>query len=208
MNLYMQRVSASIFPKSIEKYNIKKALEEWYHTDQMIDMETPDKVCELCGQQHLRYQFEIANKLNQNSLWIGSECIIRFHITVQDQYGVTLSQDDANKKIKTNKAKLIADAKVKSVIYSLIALASVDDEFKIESFEKYYKENKKFTPKQAAILVWRFKRYKIAYIPSHFKITMRGRYKQDLLNLEDWQLKNVRPLLSAAQINSLYSIRD
>lgn len=204
----MQRVSASIFPKSIEKYNIKKALEEWYHTDEMIDTETPDKVCELCGQHHLRYQFEIANKLNQNSLWIGSECIIRFHITVQDQYGVTLSQDDANKKIKTNKAKLIADAKVKSVIYSLIALASVDDEFDIESFEKYYKENKKFTPKQAAILVWRFKKYKIAYTPSHFKITMRGRYKQDLLNLEDWQLKNVRPLLSTAQINSLYSSQD
>lgn len=208
MNPYMQRVAATIFPKSEEKHNIKKALDEWYHTDEMIDTETADKVCELCGQHHLRYQFEIANKLNQNSLWIGSECIIRFHITVQNEYGVALSQDDANKKIKINKAKLIAEAKIKSVTSSLEALALVDNEFDIKSFKKYYSENEKFTPKQAVTLIWRFKEHNIAYNPAHFKVTMQGKYKNDLLNLKDWQLAKIRPLLTAAQIVSLESSRN
>src|SRR3546814_13751215 len=57
-------------------------------------LEAADGTCELCGQQELRYHFEIENDETAGSLLVGSECIKRFEITGIDEQGQRLDARD------------------------------------------------------------------------------------------------------------------
>lgn len=197
---WMERVKKNIFPVSKEKVNIRKALDEWTYEGNMFDVEVADETCELCDQPHIRYQFEIVNSQNDNSLFIGSECITRFKISVIDEAGKKLSYEDAKKKVSKDRSKLVTEAKEKSVLNTLVKLSSIDNEFNIEDFIKYFKERKAFTPKQLALLVWRLEKAKIDFNKSHFKLTIkRNREKEQLLTLDDWKLKGIFDCLSSSQ---------
>ncbi|PAD74814.1 hypothetical protein, partial [Paenibacillus campinasensis] len=173
MNInWLERVQVNIFPVSEEQCDIRKALNEWVYQGDMYDVEIAEETCELCDQPHIRYQFEIVNLLNKNTLQIGSECIKRFDIGVVDSKGTLLTSEEAKKKVNKDKNKLITDGKVKSVMNSLINLARLDEEFEIESFIKYFKENNAFTPKQLSTLIWRLEKYKVEHNKSHFKLTI------------------------------------
>ncbi|MEC1782111.1 hypothetical protein [Schinkia azotoformans] len=197
---WMERVKKNVFPVSNEKYNIRKALEEWIYEGNMFDVEVAEETCELCDQPNIRYQFEIVNSQNDNSLLIGSECITRFKISVIDEAGNKLSYEDAKKKVGKDRSRLVTEAKEKSVLNALVKLASTDNEFDIENFIKYFKERKAFTPKQLALLVWRLEKAKIDFNMSHFKLTIkRNREKEQLLELEDWKLRCIWDCLSTSQ---------
>ncbi len=60
MGGYSQRVRESILPLSVAE-TLPAAFAEWAFTENTVDHETPIETCELCGQQDLRYHFEIAN---------------------------------------------------------------------------------------------------------------------------------------------------
>ncbi|MED3791070.1 hypothetical protein P4571_01245 [Niallia alba] len=196
----MERVKKNIFPVSNEKYNIRKALNEWVYEGNMFDVEVADEICELCDQPHIRYQFEIVNTQNDNSLLIGSECITRFRISVIDEAGKKLSYEDAKKKVSKDRSRLVTEAKEKSVLNALVKLATIDNEFAIEDFIQYFKERKAFTPKQLTFLVWRLERAKIEFNKSHFKLTIKkNREKEQLLSLEDWRLRSIWDCLSSSQ---------
>ena len=77
MEVWLQHVKKSIFPRSFEKADIRKALAEWFYTGETYDLESPSADCELCGHQEIRYQFTIKNRQTDNELQIGSECIIQ-----------------------------------------------------------------------------------------------------------------------------------
>ncbi|NUJ16628.1 hypothetical protein FKN04_08445 [Bacillus glycinifermentans] len=197
---WVERVKKNIFPLSNEKYNIRKALDEWVYEGSMYDVEVADETCELCDQPNIRYQFEIVNKLNNNSLLIGSECIMRFKISVIDRSGKKLSFDDAKKKVIKDKSRLVTEAKEKNVLNTLVALAAKDHEFNIENFIEYFKERKAFTPNQLTLLIWRLERANIDFKKAHFKLTIRrNREKEQLLSLENWKLKRIWDCLSSNQ---------
>lgn len=197
---WIERVKENVLPVSNEKYNIRKALDEWVYEGIMYDVEVADETCELCDHPNIRYQFEIVNRLNNNSLLIGSECIMRFNISVIDKSGKKLSFEDAKKKVTKDRGRLVTEAKEKSVLNTLIALAAIDDEFNIENFIEYFKERKAFTPSQLALLVWRLERANIEFKKSHFKLTIRrDREKEQLLKLEDWKLNRIWDCLSNSQ---------
>ncbi|MTH54109.1 hypothetical protein GKZ89_11880 [Bacillus mangrovi] len=197
---WMERVKKNIFPVSNEKYNIRKALDEWIYEGNMFDVEVADEICELCDQPHIRYQFEIVNTQNDNSLLIGSECITRFRISVIDEAGKKLSYEDAKKKVSKDRSRLVTEAKEKSVLNALVKLATIDNEFAIEDFIQYFKERKAFTPKQLTFLVWRLEKAKIVFNKSHFKLTIKkSREKEQLLSLEDWRLRSIWDCLSSSQ---------
>ena len=197
---WMERVKRNVFPVSNEKYNIRKALDEWEYEGSMYDVEIADEICELCGQPNIRYQFEIINVLNNNSLLIGSECITRFKISVIDQSGKKMSFEEAKKKVMKDKSRLVTEAKEKRVLNTLVALAAKDNEFNIENFIQYYKERKAFTPNQLALLISRLERQRIDFKKSHFKLTIkRNREKEQLLIIEDWKLRRIWDCLSNSQ---------
>jgi hypothetical protein len=197
---WIERVKKNVLPVSNEKYNTRKALDEWEYEGSMYDVEVADEICELCDQPNIRYQFEIVNVLNNNSLLIGSECIMRFKISVIDQSGKKLSFEEAKKKVTKDRSRLVTEAKEKSVLNTLVALAAKDHEFNIENFIEYFKERKAFTPNQLALLIWRLERANIDFKKSHFKLTIkRIREKEQLLELEDWKLKRIWDCLSNSQ---------
>ncbi|MED4353954.1 hypothetical protein P9265_16695 [Schinkia azotoformans] len=197
---WIERVKKNVLPVSNERYNIRKALDEWVYEGSMYDVEVADEICELCDQPNIRYQFEIVNVLNNNSLLIGSECITRFRISVIDKSGNKLSFEEAKKKVTKDRSRLVTEAKEKSVLNTLVALAAKDHEFNIENFIVYFKERKAFTPNQLALLIWRLERARIDFKKSHFKLTIkRNREKEQLLKLEDWKLKQIWDCLSNSQ---------
>jgi len=197
---WTERVKNNIFPVSEEKNNVRRALDEWVYKGNMYDVETPDEVCELCDHPNIRYQFEIINIHNQNTLQIGSECVNKFEISVLDQSGKKLTNKDAKKKVNQDRNKLVTDAKKRDLINSLVQLSKVDEDFDIENFIKYFKENSAFTPKQLTILIWRLEKYKIKFKKSHFKMTIkRNKDKQQLFDMEDWKVKTIWDCLSSSQ---------
>lgn len=197
---WLERVKANIFPVSFEKKNVRKALNEWVYQGNVYDVEVAEEMCELCDQPHIRFQFEILNIINGNTLQIGSECIKRFNIGVVDRRGNVLSPDAAKRKVNKDRNKLITDAKVKSVIASLVDLARDDDDFDIHNFIRYFKDNGAFTPKQLVTLIWRMEKYKIEHNKSHFKITIKkNKDKEQLLGLEEWKVQKIWPCLSNSQ---------
>ncbi|TDL68426.1 hypothetical protein E2R58_04255 [Paenibacillus amylolyticus] len=199
---WLERVKNNILPVSEEQIDVLKALKEWVYEGDMYDVEIAEETCELCDHPHIRYQFEIVNIINSNTLQIGSECINRFEIGVLDNKGVLLSSEKAKKKVNKDKNKLVTEAKVKSVINSLVSLSKVDNEFEIESFIKYLKDNGAFTPKQLSTLIWRLEKYKINHIKSHFKLTIKkNKDKDQLLELADYKVKQMWDCLSSSQKN-------
>lgn len=140
---------------------------------------------------------------------IGSECITRFKISVIDQSGKKLSLEEAKKKVMKDRNRLVTEAKEKSVLNTLVALAAKDHEFDIENFIDYFKERKAFTPSQLNVLIWRLERARIDFKKSHFKLTIkRNREKEQLLKLEDWKLNRIWDCLSNSQKQFIIENKD
>lgn len=198
---WFQSAAGNIFPLSVEKRDFSRALLEWEYRGNTYDLEVPEEVCQLCGHQDIRFQFEIVNRNNQNALLVGSECIKKFDgISVLDEQGNALPLREASKKINRDRQKLVTDAQIRGMLYALIELAKKDDMFDLVSFEKFFEERGAYTPKQLAALIWRFDKHGIPFNPSCFKIYIRRQKDKDaLLTLEEFRLKKMWPCLSLAQ---------
>ncbi len=121
-----------------------------------------------------------------------------------DQKGNKLSAEEAKRKVNKDKNKLVTEAKVKSVINSLVRLSRADNEFKIESFIKHYTENGAFTPNQLFTLMWRLEKFNIEHNKNHFKLTIKkNKDKEQLLGLPDWKIQKIWDCLSSSQIQNL-----
>lgn len=197
---WIARVQSSIFPLSKEKNNIRIALSEWFYNGETYDLEEPIEDCQLCYHPNIRYQFTIVNRNTNESLLIGSECITKFDIRAVDERGNLLNLEQTGKKVKSDRNKLITEAQRKRVIASLVSLASLDEQFKIDSFINYYQERKAFTPNQLSLLVWRLERFDVPYKKSDFKtIIRRNREKDQLLEMNDFKLRQIWKCLSNSQ---------
>ena len=171
----------------------------WRYHGNVIDLGKPSETCQLCGQQDLRYHFEIVHRTNGNELWVGSECIKRFEIDVV-QNGSVLSQKAAHRKVDRDRRAIEKQARTRSVINSLLQLAAVDPDFKIDDFIRYYSDRGAFTPKQMSFLQWRFSEKGINHNQSHFKVSLRRDREQDQIKrMEDWKRQKLAPYLSASQ---------
>lgn len=201
---WAERAAENLLPLSVERACLAVALREWVYEGNVEDLEAPVETCQLCGQMGLRYQFEIVNRLNGNKLLIGSECIKRFAIEVLDAHGGVLVGRDANLKVDADRRDLVRQARTRSVLNSLVALACADDAFDLEDFIAYYDRREAFTPKQMALLQWRFEVRCVAHEPQHFRVSLRrGREQAQLLEMPSWKVRKLWPYLSASQRASL-----
>ena len=198
---WLNRVSGNILPVSHEKFDVSIALKEWDYLGDMNDLELPSEDCEICEHQDIRYQFEIVNRLNGNRLLIGSECITRFGgIAVISSSGEKLTGMSAKKKVTQDHRRMVAKAKTRSVLNSLINLKSKDEKFDIDDFIKYYEERGAFTPKQLVTIIWRFEKFKINFEKKFFKLTIkRKREKDQLIAMEEFKIETIRGCFSPSQ---------
>ena len=114
---YTQHVRDSILPLSVAD-TLPKAFEEWRFTGHTCDHEEPVEICRLCGQEGLRYHFEIQNDSTHRTLDVGSHCILQFNVAVYDD-GRRLSSKDAKRRLH----KLVQKMRLDSCINALERLA-------------------------------------------------------------------------------------
>ncbi|MBR0900789.1 hypothetical protein JQ616_38040 [Bradyrhizobium tropiciagri] len=177
MQSYSQRVRDSILPHSVGD-TLPKAFEEWYFTGNTEDHEEPCETCELCGQDGLRYHFEISNRFTGRALQVGSHCILQFDVAVYDG-SRRLTAKEAKKQLD----RLTQQMRLDSCTKALEALARAEHSNILDNALAYYRKNKKLTPKQAFVVFWRLRRNRIDHSPSFFKVTLRR--KQHATDLQE-----------------------
>jgi hypothetical protein len=194
MATYTQRVRDSILPLSVSD-TLPEAFREWYFTEEIIDRETPIETCQLCGQEELRYHFEIQNEVNDNTLWVGSQCILKFDVSVFED-GRLLSAVEARRKLD----KLTEKMRLDSCIKALKNLATSENNEVLNNALNYYQRYKKLTPKFAFVVFWRLKRHRIDHNPSFFNITLKKKkFMNDLREMETARVHFFWTALSSSQ---------
>jgi hypothetical protein len=194
MNAYPQRVRDNILPASIGS-TLPEAFEEWSFTEQTQDHEQPIETCQLCEQEALRYHFEIRNALTKKTLWVGSQCILKFGLSVFES-GHRLSESDAKKKLE----RLMRQMQLESCIHALEKLAFAQKTEILANALKYYRKNKYLSPKYAFVVLWQLQKNNIDHSPSFFKINLkRDQYKRDLQKMELSRVHAIWPALSSSQ---------
>jgi hypothetical protein len=197
---WAQRAAANLLPLSVEQSDLAVALREWVYERNVVMLESPSEVCQLCDHPGIRYQFEIVNHDTGHSLYIGSECIKRFAIGVRSEGGTIITGKAADRSVDADRRRMEQEARDRSVLNSLVELAATDDKFDLEDFIVYYQRRGAFTPSQMALLVWRFQRYGVEHRPAHFKVSLRRQREQEQLRrMPDWRAKLLWLYLSAQQ---------
>lgn len=191
---YSQRVRDNILPLSIAD-TLPKAFKEWRFTGGMHDHEEPNETCELCGQEGLRYHFEIQNDFTHHTLQVGSHCILQFQLGVYEN-GQRLSPAEAKKRLE----KLTQQMRLNSCLRALERLARSESNDILASALEYYRKNKKLTPKFAFVVFWRLRENRIDHDPSFFNVSLkRKRYIQDLKDMPTTRVHFFWKALSASQ---------
>ena len=102
-----------------------------------------------------------------------SECINKFGILALDEKGKVLDLQQSRRRVEQDRRYLIAEARKKRVITSLVELSSRDRDFVIKSFIDYLQDRGAFTPLQLGLLFGRLDSHKIDYRASDFKLILR-----------------------------------
>lgn len=189
MGGYTQRVRDSILPLSVAGI-LPAAFGEWSFTENTVDHESPTETCELCGQQDLRYHFEIANQYTDATLWVGSHCILQFDVAVLER-GRRLSPTEA----KRHLTKLTQQMQLESCIRTLEQLAAKESNPILSGALDYYRKNKRFTPKYAAVVFWKLQAFNVDHHPSFFQVELRR--AQDIDDLRQMPTARVHRFWSA-----------
>lgn len=127
-----------------------EAFEEWAFTNEVIDHEKPVETCQMCEQEQLRYHFKIRNVHTAKVLWVGSQCILKFGLSVFED-SLRLSKQQAKKKLD----RLTQQMRFDSCIKVLQRLAKAENNEILRNAVSYYSKNKCLTPKQAFVVLWR-----------------------------------------------------
>lgn len=194
MSRYTQRICESILPLSIGG-SLPEAFEEWSFTERTIDHGEPIETCRLCGQQDLRYHFEIGNRYTAKHLWVGSHCILQFGVAVLED-GRRLQPEEARRRLQ----KLTEQMQLEACIMALSQLASAEDHPVLAGALDYYRRKKKLTPKFAAVVFWKLKQHRIDYHPSFFQVELkRQKHIDDLRDMATSRVHTFWPVLTPSQ---------
>jgi hypothetical protein len=194
MSSYPQRVRDNILPLSVGS-TLPEAFEEWSFTERTADHEKPTGTCQLCEQEALRYHFEIRNSLTKKTLWVGSQCILRFGLSVFEGER-RLSEGDAGKKLD----RLMQQMRLESCVRALEKLAAAEQSVILSNALDYYRKNKYLSPRFAFVVLWRLQCHHIDHSPSFFKINLRRtKYQSDLKTMKLAHVHTIWPALSSSQ---------
>lgn len=191
---YPQRVRERILPLSVAD-NLPEAFDEWRFTGNSEDYLSAIETCELCGQEDLRYHFEIQNDFTDHLLNVGSHCILRFNLPVYED-GNRLSVTEAKRLLD----KLTKKMHFEACVDAMERLAQEENNEILHGALDYYRKNKKLTPKQAFVVFWRFTENGIDHNPSFFSISLkRQRHIRDLEQMETSRVHYFWSALTSAQ---------
>ena len=200
MNSYPQRVADSLLPLSVAG-TVPEAAEEWRVTGKVVDHEFAEQTCQLCGQEHVRYHFEIENAFTRKTLWTGSQCILRFEVAVFED-GERVRGQDAKKALN----RLIEAEQHACCLAALDELARIEHDERFGDIRARYARDKRLTPKQAAWVFSRLAHHRIRHTTALFAITLKkAKYRQDLRGMPEAQRRLVQEALTSEQRTAVQS---
>jgi hypothetical protein len=169
---YNSKVADNILPLSVEQ-TLPEAFKEWEVTGELIDHEHADEHCQLCDNEGLRYHFGIENHLTDGHLWVGSQCILRFGITMYEGL-----RELSASEIRTALKELVRRQRRVHCLKALERAMSADAAGKVTASLRdalsYFKRHECLTPGQASAVFERLRLGKIPHEPRWFKITTAG----------------------------------
>lgn len=174
-----------------------EAIKEWFFNGQSEDHDEPVATCELCNNHGLRYRYQIENRFNQNTLWVGSKCIERFHMPIRDENGILLDWPATRRKLNSLKRR----REYESCVKALERVAAQESNSAIlHNASSYYHEHKCLTPKFAFVVLWRLKVNRVDHAPQFFKVSLkRNKEKADLRDMPRHRVHLLWPALSPSQ---------
>lgn len=191
---YPQRVAANLLPKSTAQ-SLPDAFEEWRFTGIVEDHEQATEVCLLCDKEQLRYHFLIRNHQTQHTLWIGSQCILKFRIAVYRG-----DRRVAPEQVERHLEQLTQQMRLASCLRALERLAAAEQNGILSTALAHYKQDGVLSPKQAFVVFWRLTSNRIDHSPSFFRVCLRRhKHQQDLREMPTDRVHRIWPALSAAQ---------
>ncbi|MGC1470046.1 MAG: hypothetical protein WA793_11755 [Sphingorhabdus sp.] len=191
---YTQRARERILPLS-QAGNLPEAIREWCFTGNTTDHEQANETCQLCGQEGLRYHFEIRNTATHHRLEVGSECILRFEVAVIEN-GRELNPKETKRALKQHMQKM----RLESCLRALERLANSENNDILANALKYYHINKALTPKQANVVFWRLAANRIDHDPTFFKVRLdKQKYRDDLAKMQRRDVHRIWKALSPSQ---------
>jgi len=191
---FSSRVRDSILPLSVAT-SLPAAFREWRFTDRSEDHGRPIETCQLCGQEKLRYHFEIGNDITDETLWVGSHCILKFDVAVLRE-GRRLTTQEAKRRL----TELTNEMQLKTCIGALEKLAVAENNRILDGALDYYKRHGKLTPKYANVVFWRLKTNGIDHQPGFFKVELkRQQHIDDLKEMPTKRVHRFWAALSPAQ---------
>lgn len=170
---YPARVAANILPLS-RAQSLPAAFTEWHFTGYTCDHGEAEETCHMCEQEHLRYHFEIENRVTGSKLMVGSKCILRFDLEVVAQ-GRRLNPDEAKKHLNDHMRRM----RFESCLSALREVAAADDRDYLRGALTYFQKHGKLSPRLAAIVFGSLQRNRIDHDPSFFGVSLKRHQHQD-----------------------------
>lgn len=165
---HLSAVEARILPHSLTQ-SLPGAFSEWRFTGDVIDHGKAIETCHLCGQQDLRYHFQIRNLRTDHMMWVGSHCILKFSIEVLGPDGVPLSPEEASREL----SKAVDRKKREKCLVALLELSKRTMTGSNRQVFEMYRDGEALFPETALRVFQAFRTHSIPYEPSDFEVSLR-----------------------------------
>ena len=193
---YPERLKQNILPLSKSPL-IHIAIGEWAFANSVIDAGNRTKCCELCDQERLRYQFLIKNGVNNNEMWVGSSCILKFGVAVMH----------GGKALYGDQAKHVLEAQLQSkrkeisleALSTLLTKPNVNLKL-VDGVKEFTEKGRALSPKQISYVAWQLGKHGLNHDLAYFRMDlMKKKYQEDFASLQDWQITQIWPALKPGQ---------
>lgn len=205
MNHWFDNSVKNLLPLS-EAQIFSEALREWFFTGHVIDYEHDDIQCELCEHLDLAHHFEIKNLVTENSLLVGSSCILKFkEIEIQDSNGKPIT-DQKEREAALKHA--LRQSVIESGLVPLRKLWIKDrkNRDRIERLAKILKLDQGVSPRDLLFLLTEMENNGIHYQIKTYKISLRSFEQSDFLNMNKSSALKLLPALSRVQLTKIRSL--
>jgi hypothetical protein len=176
---WTKKITAQILAVSQETDDAAKAFTEWQFSGSITDHGKPVARCGLCGHAGLRYHFMIANRHTGEALWVGSQCILNFDISIPQTSGrKLLSPKEKQIELKG----YVDNTKITKLLIPLQQLyqqVGKADRRKVHWAVGKFQRRGAFSPKDLAWLFQAMRLVGINYQAGDYSLTLRA--KQDRL---------------------------
>ena len=183
---WTKKFSTNLLTVSQENQDTSKALREWKFTGSFTDHGKPQAVCGLCGNTGLRYHFLIANQQTGEAIWVGSQCILNFDLSISQ---ISKRPSSSRKEKQTDLKQHIEAARVTMLlrpVQQLYYQVGKADRRKIHWAVGKFEHRGAFSPKDLAWLFQAMKMLGIGFQAQDYPLTLRA--KQDRLEFSQLPL--------------------